>query len=240
MLGTIAKAGKVLDLFSADAQERGVSEVAAELKIPKSSAHALLATLCQLGLVRQLENSRYRLGWRLMELYRALVDTTTLLGPPHLQLQRVADAMNAIAHVGALEGPKVVFLDEAVGGQERNFAVSQIGHRAPALTTALGKVLLSFEERQADGLALQEAGRQARNELDQVCARGYAVDLQGCVPDLHCVAAPIFDASGCVQTAISFAVPPHRFSRDFPRLLNCVRWLTRDVTKASMLMHTKR
>jgi DNA-binding IclR family transcriptional regulator len=239
VLSTIAKAGKVLDLFTCDAQEWGVTEVAAELNIPKSSAHALLTTLCELGLVRRLDNCRYRLGWRIMELHRNLVDTSTLLGPPHLQLQRAADALNATAHVAALDGTELVFLDEAVGGQERNFQSSQIGHHAPALCTALGRVLVSFEERQAETMA-PVVPTEARREFEQVCMRGYAVDLQGWVPDLCCVAVPIIGLSGSVQTAISFAAPPHRFSRDFPRLLNGVRWLAQDVTKSRLLLSTER
>jgi DNA-binding IclR family transcriptional regulator len=240
MLGTIAKAGKVLDLFTRDAQEWGVTEVAAELDIAKSSAHELLATLCQLGLVRRRDNGRYRLGWRIMELHRNLVDTTTLLGPPHRQLQKAADALNGTVHVGALDGMELVFLDEAVGGQERDFQASKIGHSAPALSTALGKVLVSFEAQQTEGLAALVPSAQAQRECEQVCTRGYAVDLQGWMPGLCCVSVPIFDLSGSVQTAISYAAPPGGFSRDFSRLLRVLRWLAQDVTKARALASTRR
>jgi DNA-binding IclR family transcriptional regulator len=234
VLGTIAKAGKVLDLFTDTAQEWGVTEVAAELGTAKSSAHALLTTLCELGLVRRTDANRYRLGWRIMELHRNLVDATTLLGPTHRQLQHVADGLNATAHVGALEGSKLVLLDEAVGGRERNFQLSQIGHCAPAASTALGKLLLACEARQSE-IGPVSANPTHHPDLPDIARRGYAVDLQGWVSDLSCVAVPVFDLSGNAQTAISVAVPSARFSREFPRLLKILLWLAQDVTKSRLL-----
>ena len=46
-LNTVAKVGRVLDLFAPEQPEWGVSEVAEALRIPRSSAHALLASLAK-------------------------------------------------------------------------------------------------------------------------------------------------------------------------------------------------
>lgn len=60
------KAGQVLNLFSLERSEWGVSEAAKELNFPKSSTSALMATLAEQGLLRRTSERRYRLGWRLM------------------------------------------------------------------------------------------------------------------------------------------------------------------------------
>jgi DNA-binding IclR family transcriptional regulator len=80
VLGTVSKAGDVLKLFTAADPERGVSEVAQRMRLPKSSAHALLATLAETGLVRRTNTGRYHLGWRVVELHQALVSSTEFLG----------------------------------------------------------------------------------------------------------------------------------------------------------------
>ena len=76
MLNTVLKAGQVLELFDRANPEWGVSEVAASLDIPKSSAHALLSTLAEISLLRHTETGRYRLGWGLFSLSQMLLDTT--------------------------------------------------------------------------------------------------------------------------------------------------------------------
>jgi len=81
MLGSVAKAGRVLSLFDAGSPERGVSEVAAALGIAKSSAHALLVPLGEVGLVRRLADGRYRLGRRILELSRTSSTALTSSGP---------------------------------------------------------------------------------------------------------------------------------------------------------------
>lgn len=53
--------------------------------------------------------------------------------------------------------------------------------------------------------------------IDEVRAgqlRGYAVDLEEYAPGLHCVAAPVRDASGRVVAAISLSGPAQRLSRE--------------------------
>jgi DNA-binding IclR family transcriptional regulator len=52
MLQTIQKIGPVLDLFTVERPEWGVSEVAGAISVPRSSAHALLSSLVEIGLLQ--------------------------------------------------------------------------------------------------------------------------------------------------------------------------------------------
>ena len=67
MLGTVSQASDVIALFTADHPEWGVSQVAGRMELAKSSAHALLSTLAEIGPVRRTASGRYRLGWRVFE-----------------------------------------------------------------------------------------------------------------------------------------------------------------------------
>src|SRR2546430_13104351 len=64
MPASVHKAVLVLDLFSVERPYWGPTEVADELGIAKSTAHALLGELTSVGLTERLPCGRYRLGWR--------------------------------------------------------------------------------------------------------------------------------------------------------------------------------
>lgn len=83
-LQTVQKIGPVLDLFTVRRPEWGVTEVAAEIGVPRSSAHALLASLVDIGLLQCRSRGRYRIGWRVVELNQTLqgtVDVRTVAAP---------------------------------------------------------------------------------------------------------------------------------------------------------------
>ncbi len=57
-----------LNLFSLECPERGVSEVARVLGLPKSSTRELISGLADQRLLSRTGEGRYRLGWQLFEL----------------------------------------------------------------------------------------------------------------------------------------------------------------------------
>ena len=60
---SIVKAVAVLDLFTTEHYELGISTIAAHLDMPVSTAHRILTTLESVGYISQNpENGKYRLG----------------------------------------------------------------------------------------------------------------------------------------------------------------------------------
>jgi hypothetical protein len=91
MPASVHKAALVLDLFSVERPDWGPTEVADELRIAKSTAHALLGELTSVGLTERLPCGRYRLGWRTLGLaqtklatsgYREAITPTAPAGEP--------------------------------------------------------------------------------------------------------------------------------------------------------------
>ena len=78
MPSSVRKATQVLDLFTVERPDWGPTEVAAELGIAKSTAHALLAELARAGLTERLPSGRYGLGWRTVALARTMLATSRL------------------------------------------------------------------------------------------------------------------------------------------------------------------
>ncbi|WP_432013605.1 IclR family transcriptional regulator [Streptomyces cucumeris] len=223
MLGTISKASRVLDLFTAASPEWGVSEVAAHLQVAKSSAHDLLATLTEIGLLRRLPDGRYRLGWRIPELNHALLEGTDFLRVARTHTQRLADQLRATIHVAALREHHVIYLDKAVGWRTADFTTTDVGLAAPMHCTALGKVLLAALDVEAADALIDRNGlsrhtprtitssTRLREELLAIRGRGSGYDFEEAYSRVCCVAAPIRDSKGQVQAAVSASVPLRYF-----------------------------
>src|SRR4051812_50136167 len=78
MLRTVMRAGAVLDLFTDEEPEWGVTATAARLGIANSMAHDLLVSLASIGLLQRVGHGRYRLGWRTGSLASVLLRTSDL------------------------------------------------------------------------------------------------------------------------------------------------------------------
>jgi DNA-binding IclR family transcriptional regulator len=82
MSRTMKKTMQVLDLFSLQRPEWGVSEAAKVLGFPKSTTSELMSALADQRLLCRSTKGKYRLGWRLFELSQTLLDTTEFRSGP--------------------------------------------------------------------------------------------------------------------------------------------------------------
>ncbi len=225
MLQTIEKAGQVLALYDHQHSEWGVREVAEKLDLAKSSAHDLLASLAQVGLLGKTPEGRYRLGWRLVDLGETLLDTTELRREARPLMQELAAQYRETIHLAILEDTRVVYIDKLEGQQTIRLELTWLGRHMHAHCSALGKVMLAFSPDAEVKRILKIEGlpRYTQNTitdqihfeqcLAQIQRQGYAYDLEEIMPDLCCVAAPIRNYTGQVIAALSMSVPAYRFQR---------------------------
>jgi IclR family transcriptional regulator, KDG regulon repressor len=225
MLQTIEKASEVLALFNREHSEWGVREVAEALDLAKSSAHDLLTSLEQVGLLGKNDEGRYRLGWRLVMLSETLLATTELRREARPIMEELADQYRETIHLAVLDDTKVVYADKLEGKQAVRVELTSLGTRLYAHCSAVGKVLLAYQPEEnvkriikVEGLPRFTANTITdENELEQALAKvrrqGYAYDLEEILPDLCCVGAPIHNHTGHVIAAISMSLPAYRFQR---------------------------
>jgi DNA-binding IclR family transcriptional regulator len=234
MLQTIEKASDVLALFDRDRTEWGVAEVAERLGLPKSSAHDLLTSLAQVGLLGRTEKGRYRLGWRLVALSETLLATTELRREARPVMEELAAQYQETIHLAILDDTKVVYVDKLEGRQAVRVELTSLGTRLYPHCSALGKVLLAYRP-EADVKRIVQAGGLPRftpntitdeAELEAALAKirkqGYAYDLEEILPDLCCVGAPVRNYMGEVVAAISMSIPSYRFQRSQAQFRNAI------------------
>jgi DNA-binding IclR family transcriptional regulator len=224
MLGTVERAGDVLDLFSTDFPEWGVTEVAAQLGTSKSTAHALLATLAEIGLLERTRSGRYRLGWRILALGRTVLATSSFRCGAQATMRRLVARHGETVHVAAWERNCTVEVLATVPEGGVMTPAGLLGPRVPPHASAAGKVLLSYRP----AFELERGVREARvlavtphtitdaaalnQELERIRTRGYAWDIGEAAAGIASVAAPITGKDGVVA-AISISAPVDRFER---------------------------
>lgn len=225
MLKTLARAGAVLDLFTREQPELGVTEIARRLGMPKSNAHALVHSLCKIGLLRRTPGNRYALGWKIFVLSQRLLQSTELRTEVLPVMQALVDRFGETVHLAALQEGHVVYVEKLEGTRAVRISVSAVGGELPPHSSGVGKVLLAYlplEEVRTivDRQGLPPFTRRTittwealERELAAVRERGYAYDVEETLPELCCVAAPVRDHTGHVIAAMSISAPAHRFRR---------------------------
>jgi DNA-binding IclR family transcriptional regulator len=240
----VVKIVPVLDLFTAERPEWGASEVADALSIPKSSAHALLVTLSEIGLLQLRSRGRYCLGWKLLELGETVRVNLNRGVRKHARpvMEKLVKTYGETMHLAVLDRTDAIYVDKIVGSQVVTITGTRPGARLAAHAPAVGKVLLAYSY-DVETLSKLLTGplpaftnatitdpEVLLRELTQVRVSGIATERGEVVPDVCCVAAPIADESGRVVAAMSFTVPSSRFNA---RRLEYEKAIVRACTQAS-------
>ena len=225
MLQTIQKAGELLALYDRNHTEWGVREVAEKLKMAKSSTHDLMSSLAKLGFLNKTEDSRYRLGWRLVTLSEILLATTELRQEAHPVMEELAVQYQETIHLAVLDDTQAVYVDKLEGRQAVRVELTSLGARLYAHCSSLGKVLLAYSSEAEVKRIIQTIGlprftpntitdeEELQQNLVKIRKQGFAYDMEEILPDLCCVAAPIYNHKGHVIAAISMSIPAYRFKR---------------------------
>lgn len=218
MLSIVAKVDRVLGLFSGEAQEWGVREAAEHLGIPRSSAHALLVSLAEVGLLRRTARGRYALGAKLLALGRSYLDASDVRARAAPTLRAVAERFGTTVHLAGLIDEGVIYLDKVEGVHTGHIAATGVGRQLPAHCSAVGKLLLAHRawdeaERVLETTGMPRFTRRTicstatlREEFDRVRGQGFAADGEEAFDGLTCFAAPVYDADRHVTAAVSLSI----------------------------------
>ncbi len=204
--------------------ELGVTEVAAELGVHKSTAFRLVSTLEGHGLVEQTgERGKYRLGIGLLRLAGATTARLDVVQEARPICKALAASTGETVNVAVLSESSALYLDQVAGSsalQPHNW----VGQHIPLHATSNGKVLLSGLG--ADRLDEVLHGMPAyteltitrrselRREVDVAREQGYAVAVDELEVGLTAVAAPIRNAHGDVIASLSVSGPTFRLGAD--------------------------
>jgi len=202
--------------------ELGVTRIAEEVGLDKSSVYRILATLKSIGYVCQNPMTQgYSNTTRFASLCPRTPDAEELRDRAHPFLSGLAEETGETASLGVLEGRDILYIDTVQCSAMIRVNLP-IGQKLPAYCSALGKAVLAFlpEERVRElfgGAPLETftphtlASYDAlAGELARVRALGFARDREESHLELACLGVPVFGADGRIAAGISLSYPRFR------------------------------
>jgi DNA-binding IclR family transcriptional regulator len=244
-IGSVQRAIDILNLFDAQTPELGTTEIARSLSLHKSTTASLIYTLEANGLLTQDPNTRkYHLGLKLVERAFAMLDQVEVrkIAYPHLQALR--DQWNETVNLAVLDGADVVYIERMLGTKALGMR-SEIGRRAPAHSTALGKAILSCLSNPQIEKFICDHGlprvtektivepQKFLAELERVRECGYAIDDEENEIGGRCIAVPVFDHTGQAVAAVSISAPTARLPMtDVPQAGAMVRETAKAISRS--------
>src|SRR3712207_4292174 len=226
---SVDRALSVLEILAAHG-EAGVTEVAAELGVHKSTAFRLVAVLESRGFVEQLaDRGKYRLGFGVVRLAGAAAAQLDIAHEGRRICQALAADLGETVNIAILDNDRAVNVSQARGPAALS-THNWVGQSTPLHATSSGKVLLAHApDAVRKGVLSRELQRFTsatitdpevlQQHLDRIVAQGWGATAEEYEVGLNAVAAPVRAADGDVIAALSVSGPSFRVdSEDFPTL----------------------
>ncbi|WP_017539416.1 MULTISPECIES: IclR family transcriptional regulator [Nocardiopsis] len=221
---SVDRAITVLEIL-AQHREAGVTEIAAELGVHKSTAFRLVGALERRGLVEQPGlRGKYQLGFGIIRLAGTMAAGLDLTQQSRRVCEDLASDLGETVNIAIPSGDMVVNIDQ-VRGSSAVVSQNWIGRQNPLHSTSSGKVLLAYmrasDQRRVLRGRLEEMTPQTktdpedlRAEFEEIVDRGFATAVEELEIGLNAVAAPIRGLTGEVIAAISASGPSYRMEED--------------------------
>lgn len=229
----------LLDIVAQSPRPLRLFEIADAGELSKPTAHRMLATLVEAGLLRVDEREQvYRLGFRLFEMANRVWDQFDLRTAAEPELERLRDVANETVRLAILDGDGVLYVDQREAMQTVRLG-NGIGARASAFASGAGKAILAhldplIREQMLGRLKLQRFTPNTiddravlTQQLDMTKARGYSISIEEQHIGVNSVAAAILDHRARAIGAIAIIGPSYRMG------LDRLHGLGRDVMEAA-------
>lgn len=238
---TVNKAIAILQQFSLDEPQLGVSELSRRLGFTRSTVHRLLASLRQGGLIEQNPSThKYRLGRAAVELGYTAIYSDPLLATALPYLYFLSDQVGETVYLGERRGHEVATVLHVLSPSSRE--QMHWYNRLPLHCSSSGKVLLAHSE-ESDLAALLEQGLPTytehtitdpvalREELQQIREQGFAAGFEEYTLGANAVAVPVADQEGTVLAALAVLGPAYTLTREKAMAsLERVKAISREIT----------
>jgi DNA-binding IclR family transcriptional regulator len=217
---SVDRAVAILDLLAQGGWSTG-AEVARELRVHRSTALRLLATLERHALVeRDQRTARYRLGRRLPQLASVVTGEFDLRYLARPVCEELAAASGETATFELLIGDDIVPIEQVTASGSL-LSINWLGRRYPVHCTASGKAFLAFgpdavRERilarpleQITPNTVTDRG-ELEAQLEAARESGVAHTHEELELGVDAIAAPVFGADGEMVAAVDVSGPSHR------------------------------
>jgi len=209
---------RLLHLFSQYPRGLTAKQVAGLSRLPVSTVHRFLANLVTAGFLSCDGDGTYHLGIACFAIGQAAVGQLDIRRLSLPYLRELNQQTRETIHLTVRHGLSAVYV-EKLDSPEPLRIHSRIGAAVPLYCTAVGKVMLAYLPEDEQDRILPDLGlkrltantvgnlQELKTELYRVRKNGYACDLEEHEMHIRCLAAPIWDHNGTVQSSVSITAP---------------------------------
>lgn len=236
---TVVRSIEIIELL---AKERclGVTQIANEMTLAKSTVHAYLKTLVSCGYVVR-EDEKYCLAFRISLLGESVKDQSRLFTAGRDELKKLADQTGLYTHLSVKEHHKNINICQIKGGEISRYKYqnNKLRRPEPLHFTATGKAILASLPEEEAALILDQHNltRQTPNtitdikkiekELEKIQKQGYSQNDEEEVIGFRAVGAPVRDRADGSLGAVSVSGPKSligetRFNEELPKKITRV------------------
>ncbi len=218
----VLRAFSILKVFSDERPSWGLTDLAKEVALNKTTTYRLLTALESEGMVMRNGDETYRLGPEVVVLGGRALRQNDLRRVARPYLERLAEETGETTSLDVLVDEDVLLIDEVIGPRLTG-SMSSLGTRHPAYATASGKAILAFLSDEKLEPFLRRPLPPITDEtitspdlliqqLQEVRTLGYAVNREELEEGLVVVAAPVYNHDGDVVGSISLGGTSLRFT----------------------------
>jgi IclR family KDG regulon transcriptional repressor len=202
-ISSLHKSLNIIDLLSKNPRGLNLSTISETLRVPASTVHHILSTFLSHGYVsKDPETRKYSLGFKFVSISKGILENVDVRKIAHDHLTRLHEKCRESVFLAVLREGRIAYIDRVNYLSGLSLATN-VGFTTEAHATAGGKVLLSGltreeVERMYGNRPLRRYGKntvatlhELFRELEQVKARGYAVDDEEYYEGVRCVGAPV-------------------------------------------------
>jgi IclR family acetate operon transcriptional repressor len=218
----LLRAFALLERIARSAAPVSLVELTQDAALPKPTAHRMLSTLVDAGLVaREPDGRRFTVGPRVARFALDALLNGVVRAPRHAILARLAAEVGETVNLTMLDGDEVVYLDRVEAAWPLRVTL-QPGSRVPLHCTASGKLLLALlpaarRAKIVDALELERHTartitdrRALAAELTRIRRERVATDDEEYLAGLVCIAVPVATPGGRVVASVAVHAPVAR------------------------------
>lgn len=224
---SLEKAMNILECFSVNTPELGITQIAEKLELSKSNVHNIVSSFTKMGYLEQNDSGKYSLGLKMLE-YSFVVNEH--LGYPRAVydiINDISQRCGEIVYFGIPYRDRVLYLYVAHPMSRLQMMPYReiLGETAPLYCTGIGKaMLMSIPEDEWPERITKDRTPFTQNtilnydaiikDLKACKARGYSIDNVEREPGFRCVGMPVFNMAGMLIAGTSISGPESTMTDD--------------------------
>jgi DNA-binding IclR family transcriptional regulator len=218
-IGVLDRTMEILNAVEEGA--RSFTDVVDATGLPRSTAHRLLQSMEQHGLVTYVGSQGYRLGTRLLSLSATATRELPLRDLVQPILERLARSTGESAQLYVRSNQRRLCAAAAQSDSELR-AIVEVGSELPLTAGSAAKVFLAFgppvltEELIASATAITPktpTGERLERQVVAARRQGWASSAGEREPGVGSVSAPVFGPLGALIAVVSLSGPERRIGR---------------------------